>query len=156
MIDFDRCVTYVPHTWTGISYYIATYRQSFNKHCQLLLQLSVLLALWKFTKESFLKSCRWHNAGKKVDESRYDLDSFVFPEITTKTMAHDEKQAVTSSVSSSFLVSPLDFVSSFLSVAASFSFFCSATGAMLESMKFEACTDSSDLVINSCPNGETL
>ena len=71
----------------------------------------------------------------KVDESLYYLDSFALPKITTKTMAYDEKQAVTSSFSSSFLVSSLDFVSSFLSVAVSFSFFCSATGAMLESIR---------------------
>lgn len=103
----------------------------------------------KIIKESFLKSCRWHNAGRKVDESRYHLDSFVLPKITTKTMAHDEKQVVTSSASSSFLVSSLDFVSSFLSVAVSFSFFCSATGAMLELMGSEACTDSWDLLPSS-------
>lgn len=91
-------------------------------------------SLCKIHKRTTLKKLSLTQC-KEVDESRYYLDSFALPKITTKTMAHDENQAVTSSFSSSFLVSSLDFVSSFLSVAVSFSFFCSATGAMLESIR---------------------
>lgn len=103
----------------------------------------------KIIKETILKNCRWVTHCKKVDESRYYLDFFVLLEVTTKRWHMTKNPARTSSFSSSFLVSSLDFVSSFLSDAVSFSFFCSATGAMLESMKSEACTDSWDLLPSS-------
>lgn len=61
------------------------------------------------------------------------------------------RKRVTSSGSSSFLVSSFDFLSSFLSAVASFSFFFSAAGAMLKSIVSEVRADSWDFLPNLLP-----
>lgn len=72
-----------------------------------------------------------------------------FPQKNPKN--NQKKQRVTSSGSSSFLVSSFDFLSSFLSAVASFSFFFSAAGAMLKSIVSEVRADSWDFLPNLLP-----